>query len=145
MENTGPRRCSRNIHCSCHADQLQWKPTDVSGVKKEGNRAMARNRIPVQVVAENVKMTIYGGKLSQLSHGPCCRCSGIFRSVVHDVKTLRRSFPENRRKPRQVGRQERTVPNPVIIQMAVDGSNMVWKVDISTGHDHRDQTEENGI
>lgn len=29
--------------------------------------------------------------------------------------------------------------------MAVDGSDMVWKVDIGTGNDHGNQTEENGI
>lgn len=86
-----------------------------------------------------------GRNASQLRHGPCGRRSGIFGRLVHNPHILGPGLAEYRCDGGKTAGEERPVANPVVIAMAVDGSEMVWEIDIGTGSDHGDEREEDGV
>ena len=83
--------------------------------------------------------------ISQLSDGFCGRGGGVFRRLVHDLEIVGSGFAEYGADGGEVGGDEGAFAHPVVVEVAVDGSDVVWEVDVDAGEDHGDKGEEKGV
>lgn len=81
----------------------------------------------------------------QLSNWFGSRRSSVFGGFVHHFQGLRSAFTEDRADGRQVAGDEGALAGPVVVQVTVDGSDVVGEIDIDAGQDHREEGEKERI
>lgn len=79
-------------------------------------------------------------KFRQRSRSRCS--SGTLRRLVH---SLGPSVSEDRIDGRQAGGDKRALAHPVVVHVAVDGSEVVGEVDVDSGRDHGEEGEEERV
>lgn len=86
-----------------------------------------------------------GTILSQLSNWLGSRRGSVFGGFVHHLQRLRSTFAEDRTDGPEVAGDEGAFAGPVVVQVTVDGSDMVGEIDNNAGQDHREEREKKGI
>lgn len=85
---------------------------------------------------------------SQFSEILCRRGSsscGLYR-LENDIKSLCRGVVKyGTHGGGQSGGDEGPLANPVVVEVAVDGTEVIWEVNVDAGGNHGDQGEEKGV
>lgn len=72
------------------------------------------------------------------------RRSRVLRRLVHNLQGLGAGL-EPRAYKRNIGWNERTLPDPVVVKVTIDCPGVIGEVDVGAGNKHRDEGKEEEV
>ncbi len=93
----------------------------------------------------NSRDAIHRSQFSEMVCGRGNRCCSLCR-LEYNPESLRRGVAKyGAHGGGQAGGDEGPLTNPVVVEVAVDGAEVIWEVNVDAGGNHGDQGEEKGV